>query len=118
MKDIHLGIGIFDCCGKPHVIYSSSGLPREEAEAEFHQALKVYATYAGEVTQPMLVTMPGGQFLEIESSYHDAPLPAPLMQVAVVDSPEKLAEMLKDMGIDRDIEAGPAQTHAPHATKQ
>ena len=118
MKDIHLGIGIFECCGQPHVVYSSSGLSREDAEAEFHQSLKAHAALMGEATQTMLVTMPGQQFMEIESHYHDIPLPEPEVRVVVIDSPEKLQEVLKGMGIERDADAGPAQTHAPHATKQ
>ena len=118
MKDIHFGIGIFGCCGKPHVVYSASGLSREDAEAEFHQSLKAHAALMGEATQSFLLTMSGQQFMEIESHYHGVPLPEPEVRVMVVDSPEKLQEVLKSMGIDPDADAGPAQTHAQHATKQ
>lgn len=118
MKDIHLGIGIFACCGEPHVVYTSSGMTREEAQADFAEALVNAIPVMGIAKQSFLLTMSGQQFMEIESHYHGIPLPEPSVQVMVIDSPEKLAEVLKSMGIDRDAETGPAQTHATHTTKQ
>ena len=118
LRDVHFGIGIFACCGEPHVVYTSSGMTREEAQADFAEALVNAIPAMGIAKQSFLLTMSGQQFMEIESHYHDIPLPEPEVRVVVVDSPEMLAEVLKDMGIDRDTEAGPAQTHGPHATKQ
>ena len=118
MKDIHLGIGIFECCGQPHAVFAAGGCSRETAEADFAEALVNAIPVMGIAKQSFLLTMSGQQFMEIESRYHGVPLPEPEVRVVVVDSPEKLQEVLKDMGIERDADAGPAQTHAPHATKQ
>ena len=118
MKDIHFGIGIFGCCCKPHVTFVCGGVDRATAEADFAESLTNAIPVMGIAKQSFLLTMSGQQFMEIESHYHDIPLPEPEVRVVVVDSPEKLQEVLKSMGIDPDADAGPAQTHAPHATKQ
>lgn len=120
MKDIHLGIGIFECCGQPHAVFAAGGCSRETAEADFAEALVNAIPVMGIAKQSFLLTMSGQQFMEIKSHYHDhdIPLHEPEVQVMVVDSPEKLQEVLKSMGIERDADAGPAQTHGPHATKQ
>lgn len=118
MKDIHFGIGIFACCGKPHVVFSSGNCSREEAEADFAESLTNAIPTMGIASQSFLLTMPGEQFMQIEAHYHHLPLPEPQVSVMVVDSHEKLAEVLKSMGIPRDAESGPAPTHAAPDTKQ
>ena len=118
MKDIHFGIGIFECCDKPHAIFTCGGVDRATAEADFAEALVNAIPVMGIAKQSFLLTMSGQQFMEIESHYHGIQPPEPTVQVMVVDSPEKLQEVLKSMGIERDADAGPAQTHGPHATKQ
>ena len=118
MKDIHFSIGIFECCGKPHAIFTCGGVDRATAEADFAKAPVNAIPVMGIAKQSFLLTMSGQQFMEIESHYHGIQLPEPTVQVMVVDSPEKLQEVLKSMGIERDADAGPAQTHGPHATKQ
>ena len=118
MKDIHFGIGIFGCCGKPHAIFVCGGVDRATAEADFAEALVNAIPVMGIAKQSFLLTMSGQQFMEIESHYHGIQLPEPTVQVMVVDSPEKLQEVLKGTGIERDAETGPTQTHDPHATKQ
>lgn len=104
MKDIHFGIGIFACCGKPHVVFSSGNCSREEAEADFAEMLTNTIPTMGIASQSFLLTMPGEQFMQIEAHYHGLPEPQfePQVSVMVVDSPEKLAEVLRDMGITRD----------------
>lgn len=118
MKDIHFGIGIFECCGKPHAVFTAGGCSRETAEADFAEALVNAIPVMGIAKQSFLLTMSGQQFMEIESHYHGIPLPEPEVRVMVVDSSEKLQEVLKSMGIDPDADAGPAPTHDAPQTKQ
>jgi hypothetical protein len=111
VKDIHFGIGIFACCGKPHVVYSSGNCSREEAEADFAESLVNAIPTMGIASQSFLLTMPGEQFMQIEAHYHGLPEPdlQPQVSVMVVDSPEALKQVLKSMGIEPD---------APPPTKQ
>lgn len=70
MPDIPLGICVFACCNKPHVVFAARGNDAEAAEADFAQALISMQSVMGEALKTMFVTMPGEQFIEIEIGYH------------------------------------------------
>lgn len=75
MPDLHLGICVFACCNKPHVVFAARGNNAEEAEADFARALIAMQGVTGKALTTMFVTMPGEQFMEIESNYHGLDMP-------------------------------------------
>ena len=75
MPDLHLGICVFACCNKPHVVFAARGNNAEAAEADFARALIGMQSVMGEALTTMFVTMPGEQFIEIETSYHGLSMP-------------------------------------------
>lgn len=100
MKDIHFGIGIFACCGKPHCIFNSGGgISREQAEIDFGKAIANVYPIMGEASQTMLLTMSALQFMEIESRFHGIALPEPQVQVVVAESPADLEAKLRELGV-------------------
>lgn len=70
MPDLHLGICVFACCNKPHVVFAARGNDAEAAEADFARALIAMQGVTGKALTTMFVTIPGEQFMEIETNYH------------------------------------------------
>ena len=98
--DIHLGIGIFGCCGLPHVIFTcGGGLTREQAEIDFAISLANAYPVMGEASQTMLLTMRREQFMQIEMHYHSITEPEPSVHMIVADSPADLEAKLREIGV-------------------
>lgn len=99
MHNLFLGMAIFSCCGKPHLIMASRDT-REVCEANFQAALAKAAITMGNgkpALKTMLIEVPGWQFMQIEALFHDIPLSEPELQVFAVDSLDEAIELLKGM---------------------
>lgn len=108
MHNLFLGMAIFSCCGKPHLVMASRDT-REVCEANFQATLAKAAKTMGNgepASQSMLIEIPGWQFMEIEAMFHGIELPEPDVQVFAVNSPAEAIELLKSMGLTPD---GPEQ---------
>lgn len=67
--NIHLAIGIFACCGKPHLIGAAMGDKRKFTEG-VKQMLPDAERGMGKCKQLLEVEIPQDQFEELISTYH------------------------------------------------
>lgn len=102
LLSMFLGIAVFDCCGKPHVVYHEKADTAAEGEKAFAARLAAIRPTMGEPKSTSFVEVPAFQFMTMESLYHDIPLPEPELHVLRVGSLEELKELIGmvEAGVD------------------
>ena len=99
LPNLYLGLAVFACCGKPHVIYASKGNNDALAESQFAETLANARATMGEPKQTMFNVMPPFQAAEIISRYLDMDTPQPEVHMIVADSPADLEAKLRELGV-------------------
>lgn len=102
LLSMFLGIAVFDCCGKPHVVYHEKADTPAEGEKAFAERLAAIRPTMGEPKSTTFVEVPAFQFMTMESLYHDIPLPEPEVTVLQVGSIEELKHLIGmiESGVD------------------